>query len=70
MLGFEGLPKLSCDCTVSAVEHTPAVSVWTAVVKTSFEAAAGFTVSLWVMVAANEPLPVTVIVGDPAFVSL
>jgi len=70
LAGFEGLPKLSCDCTVTPVEHTPAVTVNAVFVKTRFEAAAGFTVSVWVAVAANEPLPATIIAGAPAFVSL
>jgi hypothetical protein len=39
-------------------------------VNASFEAAAGFTVSIWFTTAENATLPVTVIVGDAAFVSL
>ena len=60
---FAGLPELSCVCTVSAAEHAPALSVCAALLKASLQ---GVTVSVCVAVAVNAPLPVTMIVGDPA----
>jgi len=50
-----GLPRLSCDCTVIAEEHTPAVSVCADVVKTSLLAAAVVTEKLLLAAPVSAP---------------
>src|SRR5438067_685167 len=64
----EALPKLSCDCTVTAPEQTPAVTVCAVVVTTSLLGAAGLIVSVWL--APVRPVAATVAGAVPDFVFL
>ena len=66
---FATLPNWSCSCTVTAgLIDAPAVALVGCCPITSFAAAAGFTVSIWVSdVSPNDD---AVMVGDPARVSL
>lgn len=61
---------MSCDCKVTAAEQAPAIRVCADVANTRVLAGAAFTVSFWVTVEENAPLPATVIVGEAALVSL
>src|SRR2546426_113587 len=65
---LDGLPNWSCVWTVMIEEQTPAIKVWVGVVKTSFEGAAAFTVS--VCIADVRPVAEAVMVGVPDSVSL
>jgi hypothetical protein len=65
LVGLDGLPLASCDCTVT-LNAVPAVPVLGTVVYTSFVAAPAFTVN-----AALVPVlldAVDVIVNEPVFV--
>src|SRR5256885_962942 len=64
----EGLPRLSCDCTVAIAEQLPAVIVCVAVMKASFAAGCGLIVSTCEALA-SEP-DEAVMLGAPEAVSL
>jgi hypothetical protein len=65
LVTFEGLPDESRDCTVSAAEHTPAVTVTNAFVNTNFDADPA-TRSVPVLVTVPPPVACTVNVYVPA----